>query len=410
MGKLTVKEIEALNAPGRHSDGDNLYLSISRSGAKSWVLFYRFGQKRREMGLGGIDQVTLAMARRRALEARQKIVQGVDPLEDRRMTEGAQASRQTFGAFADEYLEQHGGKFKSKTHLHQWDKSLTDYCAPIRGMAIGDIDDAAVLRVLNPIWKKIPETAARVRGRIEVVLDAARVKGLRSGENPARWKGHLQHLLPKRSRLTRGHHAALPYSELPTFMAELRAKDSLAALALEFCILTVTRTNETLNCVWSEIDLGKGTWIIPAARMKAGYEHRIPLSPRALDILTHVRKLRTRHSEFVFPGQKRGKPLSNMAMAQQIKRVQRADITVHGFRSTFRDWASEQTSFSNETCEHALAHRISDKAEASYRRGDQFEKRKLLMDAWQVFVDSKSCVEGDALQAEMTAIGFIRNK
>ena len=255
---------------------------------------------------------------------------------------------------------------------------------------MNEIDTEAVLKVLRPLWQKVPETAAHIRGRIENVLDAAKAQGLFPGDNPARWKGHLAAVLPKRQRLTRGHHAALPYDDLPAFMSELRAiEKSVASKALEFCILTATRTSETLGIVWSEVDLVKGVWVIPAQRMKAGHEHRVPLSPRAVEILKAMEVGRTAHTPTVFPGQAKGKGLTNMAMAGVLKRMGRDAITVHGFRSTFRDWASEQTSFPHEVCEMALAHVIGNKAEAAYRRGDLFEKRRLLMDAWQAFAGSK---------------------
>jgi integrase len=244
-----------------------------------------------------------------------------------------------------------------------------------------------VLRVLQPVWQKIPETAARLRGRIERVLDAAQARGYRSGENPARWRGHLKTLLPARQRLTRGHHAALRYDELPAFMTELRTRQSTAALALELAILTASRTGEVLNAELKEFDLNKAIWTIPAQRMKAGHEHRIPLVARAVAILKSLKK--HAHDDHAFPGNRRGKPLSPMAMTMQLRRMKRKNITVHGFRSTFRDWASEQTSFPHETCEHALAHRISDKAEAAYRRGDQFDKRRQLMNDWAAFCEPR---------------------
>jgi integrase len=250
--------------------------------------------------------------------------------------------------------------------------------------------------VLQPVWSAIPETASRLRGRIENILDAAKAKGLMTGDNPARWRGHLKSLLPARQRLTRGHHAALPYDDLPAFMAALRARQSLAALALEFVILTASRSGEVLNARWTEFDLAKAVWTIPASRMKAGQEHRVPLSARALAILKALHQSRT--GEFVFPGNRTDKPLSSMAMAMQLRRMNRANITVHGFRSTFRDWASEQTSFPHETCEHALAHRISDKAEAAYRRGDQFDKRRKLMDAWTQWCEPRKSAKVVALR------------
>jgi integrase len=388
MGKLTARQVETIKAPGRHADGGNLYLNVSPHGTKSWVFFYRFAGKQREMGLGSYQTSTLAQARVKALSALKLLRDGLDPLAAKRVAERAEAGNVTFGPFADDYIATHRVKFRNQKHAAQWKTTLgPKYCAPIRSLAIGEVDTAAVLRVLKPLWQKVPETASRIRGRIENVLDAARAQGLYAGENPARWKGHLKAVLPARQRLTRGHHAALSYDEIPAFMESLRESQtvSIGARALEFCILTVTRTNETLGAQWAEFDLKKHIWTIPAARMKSGIEHRIPLSTRAVAILQDMEHARTTRNEHVFPGLKNGAGLSNMAMSAVLKRMQRESITVHGFRSTFRDWASEQTSFPHETCEHALAHQISDKAEAAYRRGDQFEKRWKLMEAWEVF-------------------------
>lgn len=391
-GKLNARKVETLTKPGRYADGNNLYLYISPNGGKRWTFFYRFGKTldgrelRREMGLGGAarGQVSLAEARERALEARRLLSAGIDPLEHRKVQEKSARPIPTFGAVADDYIQSHSPKFRNPKHIAQWEMTLSDaYCRTIRGRPINEIDTEAVLSVLRPIWAKVPETASRLRGRIENVLDAARALGFREGPNPATWRGHLKTLLPARQKLTRGHHAALPYDQLPDFMTALRARRSLASVALELCILTATRTSETLGARWEEIDLERGIWTIPAARMKMEHTHRIPLSDRTIEILKGLPRLRG--NPHVFPGNVKGRPLSSSAMEMQLRRMKRKDITVHGFRSTFRDWASEQTSFPHETCEHALAHRISDKAEAAYRRGDQFEKRRLLMQAWAEF-------------------------
>jgi integrase len=391
----SARTVETLTKTGRHNAGDNLYLSITKAGSKRWVFLYTFGGKRRELGLGSAanGHVTLAQAREKAIEARKLINSGDDPVKFMGKSARAIAERgiPNFGRFADDYLATHGPKFRNEKHKAQWAMTLTNYCALIRSKPVNEIDTTDVLKVLQPIWAKIPETASRLRGRIENVLDSAKAQGLRDGmDNPARWKGYLQAILPARQRLTRGHHAAMSYDTLPAFIEELRSKitKSIASLALEFCILNATRTSETLNATWSEFDLAKGMWTIPAIRMKAGHEHRIPLTARALGILQMLIPLKSNHNKHVFPGNAKGKPLSNMAMAMLLKRMNQTEITVHGFRSTFRDWASEQTSFPHETCEHALAHRIADKAEAAYRRGDQFEKRKALMDAWASFCDS----------------------
>ncbi len=389
MGNLTARQVETLKTRGRHADGGNLYLNVSKGGAKSWVFFYRFGARQREMGLGGFGSTSLADARIKALAALKVLKEGRDPLGERRAAEKADAGRITFGAFAEDFIKTHEGKHRNARHAAQWRSTLgPDYCNAIRNIPVNEIDTEAVLKVLRPLWQKVPETAARIRGRIENVLDAAKAQGLFQGENPARWKGHLKAVLPSRQWLTRGHHASLAYDEFPAFMSELRAiKNSVSAKALEFCILTATRTNETLRMVWSEVDLAKCVWVIPATRMKAGYEHRVPLSPSAIEILKSVEKVRIVVNPHVFPGRVTGKSLSHISLSQVLKRMKRDSITVHGFRSTFRDWASEQTSFPHETCEHALAHRISDKAEAAYRRGDQFEKRRKLMEAWAAFCE-----------------------
>ena len=390
----SARTVETLAKPGRHNAGDNLYLSITKAGSKRWVYLYVFGGQRRELGLGSAAKgfVSLAEARDKAIEARKLISAGEDPIKVMGKSARAIAERgiPSFGSFADDYLAAHGPKFRNDKHKAQWATTLQTFCATIRSRPIDEIATDDVLRVLQPIWSKIPETASRVRGRMENVLDAAKARGYRDGmDNPARWRGHLKALLPARQRLTRGHHAALPYDELPEFLALLQTKQASAALALELCILTATRSGETLNAKWQEFDLKKAVWTVPAIRMKAGHEHRIPLTARALEILHTLHKLRSEHNDHVFMGNARGKPLSNMAMSMLLKRMERKDITVHGFRSTFRDWASEQTSFPHETCEHALAHRISDKAEAAYRRGDQFEKRRKLMEAWAAFCEPR---------------------
>ena len=383
--RLSARSVETLKTHGRHADGGNLYLSIAPNGGRRWVFFYEVGGRQREMGLGSAakGQVTLAEARRAAAEARNCLQAGDDPLAVKKAKTQTQREIPTFGNFADQYVKTHRSKWRNEKHVAQWEMTLHSYCEPIRALPINAIDTDEVLEVLKPIWTKVPETASRIRGRIEKILGAAKAMGYRTGENPARWPDHLNALLPARQRLTRGHHAALPYDGLPDFMTALRSRQSLAAKALELCILTATRTGEVLGAKSEEFDLAKAIWTIPATRMKAGHEHRIPLSARALEIVQAL--LEPPPRKFLFPGNTSGKPLSSMAMIMQLRRMNRTDITVHGFRSTFRDWASEQTSFPHETCEHALAHRISDKAEAAYRRGDQFEKRRELMEAWSQF-------------------------
>jgi integrase len=387
-GKLNARRVETLTESGRHSDGRNLYLFITPNGGKRWTFLYRWQGKKKEMGLGSAAHVSLAAARIKRDEARKDLDSGVDPIAARDTKAKAAMVIPTFGKFVDEYVKDHRPKFKSEKHAAQWEMTMGDaYCKSLRSKPVNTIDTEAVLKVLQPIWQTVPETASRIRGRLENVMDAAKARGIFQGDNPARWKGHLKSILPVRQRLTRGHHAALAYDDLPAFMAEIRSKQSLAAMALELTILCATRSGETLGATWAEFDLAKGVWTIPASRMKAGHEHRIPLSARALAILNKLNATKLAHNPHVFAGNARGKPLSNMAMAMLLRRMKRDEITVHGFRSSFRDWASEQTSFPHETCEHALAHRISDRAEAAYRRGDQFEKRRALMEAWASYLE-----------------------
>ena len=394
-GKLNARKVETITKPGRYADGGNLYLTVSDGGSRRWIFLYRWGKAangkpiRREMGLGsaGKGEVSLAQARQKALEARQQLNAGVDPINHKRQVTDAKRVIPTFGEFADQYLEDHKAKFGNQKHKAQWEMTLGDaYCKSLRSKQLDSIGTADILAVLKPIWSKVPETATRIRQRIEKVLSAARVKAFiqfKDGINPAAWRGHLENLLPARQKLARGHHKALPYEQVADFIESLRQRRSTAALALELCILTATRTSEVLKARWDEFDLEKGVWIIPAVRMKARIEHRVPLSNPALAVLRSLPHLTD--NEHAFPGNKTGKPLSNMAMAMQLRRMKRTDITVHGFRSSFRDWAAEKTSYPHQTCEHALAHQISDKAEAAYRRGDQFQKRRDLMEDWASF-------------------------
>jgi integrase len=372
--RLSARAVQTLKDPGRHADGGNLYLNVSRTGARSWVFMYSRAGRQREMGLGNARDVTLARARELAAGHRQALAEGKDPLALR-----AAPRALSFGEAADTYIEAMEESWRNPKHRAQWRMTLTHYAAPIRSLGVDTISTEDVLRVLKPIWSSKPETAARLRGRLEAVLDWARVRGMREGENPARWRGHLDHLLPKRSRLARGHHAALPVGDVPAFMLRLQKAEGLAARALELSILTAARSGEVLGAMWAEIDLERAVWSLPAARMKAGREHRIPLSTAAVSVLEKLSSVRG--GDYVFPGTKPGGPLSSMAMAMVLRRL-KVDVTVHGFRSSFRDWASERTAFSHEVCEMALAHAIASKAEAAYRRGDLFEKRKSLMDSW----------------------------
>jgi integrase len=374
-GSLTARKV-ATAKPGKYSDGGNLYLIVSPSGSRKWVLRFTWRGSAKEMGLGSATTVSLADAREKASAARRKLAQGVNPIEDRRRDNGIP----TFGEMADNVREALSAGFRNEKHKAQWKSTLETYAAPLRFKPVDTIATDDVLAVLKPIWTLIPETASRVRGRIEKVLDAAKAKGFREGENPARWRGHLDHLLSKPSKLRRGHHPAMPYEGVAAFVGKLRERQATAALALEFCILTAARSGEVLGARWSEIDLDKKVWTVPATRMKAGREHRVPLSNRAIAILKRLRDFGS--SEFVFPGQKPKKPLSNMAMEMVLRRMNVENATVHGFRSSFRDWAGNVTSFPREVTETALAHVIGDKAEQAYRRGDALDKRRILMEAW----------------------------
>ena len=302
----------------------------------------------------------------------------------------AKAGRPTFGQVADDFLSAKQSEWRNAKHRAQWEMTLQRYCAPLRSRPVDEIDTAAVLEVLKPLWASIPETASRLRGRIETVLDAARARGLigQHEANPARWRGHLDKLLPKRQKLTRGHHAAMPFADVPQFMASLRKRDAVAALALEFTILTAARTGEALGARWDEIDFEQSIWTVPAARMKGGRIHRVALSGPALAVLEKLDAGRT--SEYVFPGQRPGKPLSEMAMEMILRRMKADGATVHGFRSSFRDWCGEVSTFPREVAEAALAHVAGDQTERAYRRGDALEKRRALMDAWATYCEPKS--------------------
>ncbi|MCJ2142259.1 tyrosine-type recombinase/integrase [Methylobacterium sp. E-066] len=374
--------------PGLYADGGGLYLQVTHADARSWIFRFMLNGRARSMGLGSLHTLTLAEARNKATECRKLCLDGIDPIEARqRVRSAAQldaAKAMTFDACAEAYIEAHKKGWRNEKHVDQWRNTLATYASPVFGaLPVQAVDTGLVMRVIEPIWGDKTETATRVRGRIESVLDWAATRGYRQGENPARWRGHLQNLLPKRSKVQRvEHYAALPFVQIGEFIASLRQQNGTSPLALEFTILTAARTGEVIGATWDEIDLAEWAWTVPAERMKGGREHRVPLCAQALRILERFRAL---DDKYVFPGGKRGKPLSNMAMLELLKRMGRADLTVHGFRSTFRDWAAETTHFPNEMVEMALAHIIENKVEAAYRRGDLFQKRRELMDAWAVY-------------------------
>lgn len=393
INRLSQLTVAKTTTPGLYADGGGLYLQITTAGVKSWLFRYMRNGKARGMGLGPVHTIGLADARASALDCRRLLLDGIDPIDSRNAERAAQGIAQgnavTFQYCAEKYIEAHRTGWKSAKHADQWTNTLATYAYPtFDSLAVSAIDTALVMKVLEPIWTTKTETASRVRGRIESVLDWATVHGYRVGENPARLKGHLDKLLPKRSRVQKvEHHPALPYADLPDFMNELRAAEGTAARALEFLILTATRTNETIGAAWQEFDLDEGVWIVPAGRMKMRKEHRVPLSARAIALVKAQQKLK--RGDYVFPGARDKKPLSNMAMLQLLERMKYDDITVHGFRSTFRDWAGETTHYPREVCEAALAHGIKDKAEAAYARGDLFAKRAALMQDWDKYCTSK---------------------
>jgi integrase len=378
--KLTETKVKA-SRPGWLGDGDGLWLRTSKAGSRSWVFVSIRHGRRKELGLGpfgsGARHVSLAAARNKAEQVRAILGAGGDPASDLPERQ-AKLKCRTFGEVADELLASKDQVFRNEKHKAQWSMTLTVYAKPLRRLPVEEVKTDDVVSVLRPLWHEKPETASRLRGRIEKVLDLAKALGLRDGENPARWTGHLDHILGGRRRLTRGHHAALPYNEVPAFMARLGHVPGLGARALEFTILTAARSGETLNARWSEFDLEAGLWTVPAERMKAGRPHSVPLPDRAIDLLQALPRL----SEWTFPGQAPRRPLSNMAMTAVLRRLD-VKVTTHGFRSSFRDWAGDQTTFSRDVAEAALAHLVGDETERAYRRGDALRKRRELMKAWE---------------------------
>ena len=391
--KLTARAVAALSKPGRYSDGGGLYLRIDRrpDGLRcSWVFRFQWRGATKEMGLGSYSQISLAEARKARDIAASAAREGQDPIATRAGAREANAGKLTFGDAARALMAAKESEWRNAKHRAQWRMTLETYAAPLWSMPIDEVDTEAVLGVLQPIWQAKPETASRLRGRIEAVLDAARAKGhiARNEANPARWKGHLDKLLAKRVKLSRGHHAALPFQEIPAFVTRLREREAMAAMALEFLILTAARSGEVLGATWQEIDWEARLWAVPASRMKAGREHRVPLSGRALAILKRLGEAKT--GEFVFPGQRIGKPLSAMSLEMVLRRMKIDAATVHGFRSSFRDWCGEETSFPREIAEAALAHVAGDATERAYRRGDALEKRRKLMEAWAGYCEPKA--------------------
>jgi len=428
MGKRTSKWLDALGVqraskPGLHPVGPGLYLRVQHSRAdangmirvlKGWIFRYALAGKRRDMGLGSFPAVSLADARRKADDARRKIDDGTDPVAAARAAALAAGGIPSFKDAAEQFIASHRDGWRNPKHRQQWENTLATYAHPVIGeMSVADVAVGDVLRVLEPVWKAKPETATRLRGRIEAVIDWAIAREYRSGDNPARWRGRLQQLLPAKAKIRRvEHHPALAWQEIGAFMAALRAQAGSAARALEFCILTAARSGEVRGATWAEIDFASAVWTVPGERMKAGREHRVPLSDAALELL---RRLRANHREafgktampapddFIFPGGRLGRHLSENAMTVLLERMGRGDITGHGFRSTFRDWCAESTAYPREIAEAALAHTNKDRVESAYLRGDHLEKRRRLMQDWATFC-SRSGAEQAASVVSIRAV------
>jgi len=386
----SARSVETVTEIGYHRCDRGLYLQVARSGTKSWLFRYKspITAKQREMGLGSLNIVSLAAARDMASECRRQLLSGLDPLQERgqikRERQLHQARSITFQEAAERCITSKKPEWKNSKHAQQWSNTLSAYAYPVFGkLSVSDLDTDLILKAIEPIWVSKAETASRVRQRIETVWDWAHARKYVEGENPARLRGHLDKILPKTAKVTRvKHHAAVPYKQIGSFTKKLRKREGSSALALEFMILTAGRTGEVRGARWGEIDLSSQVWIIPADRMKAGKEHRVPLCNRALEILNGIKSNRN-PDEFVFPGWKPATGLSDGAMLALMRKIDFGPYTPHGFRSTFRDWAAEEAhEFSNETIELALAHSIKNKAEAAYRRGDQLERRRALMVAW----------------------------
>ena len=382
LNLLSARTVAAIKEPGRYADGGNLYFKVDSDGSRRWVLFFRFQGRMREMGLGGYPSVSLKAVREIAATLREQLAAGLDPIEARREFRAAENGRLTFGGAARDLIASKGTAWRNEKHRAQWRQTLSVLASDLTDRPADAIKTADVLAILKPIWTETPETAQRLRGRIEAVLDFARCHGAlpQDAPNPARWKGHLEHLLPRASKLTRGHHKALPYADVPAFVIRLREQKGIAALALGFTILTAARSGETRGAAWTEIDLEAKLWTIPANRMKGGREHRVPLSDCAIEILREVRPL---GGALVFPGL-RGKPLSDMSLSAVLRRMN-VNATVHGFRSSFGDWCGNETQVPREVAEAALAHTVADQTERAYRRSDALAKRAALMATWEAY-------------------------
>ncbi|GAN79029.1 tyrosine-type recombinase/integrase [Acidocella aminolytica] len=404
--RLSALGINALTKPGTYGDGDNLYLRVRPDGSKSWLFRYKLANKANWMSLGPLRDVPLAEAREAARKLRNQIRDGINPLEQRRerQTLATNADGRTFDAVAGLYIEAHRAGWKNEKHAAQWASTLKTYASPVIGnMSVGSVGLDEVLRILRPIWQEKPETASRLRGRIEAVLDYAGVHGWRKGDNPARWTGYLDQVLPAKTKVSAVvHHAALPWADIPAVWEQLTAASSTSALCLRFLILTAARSGEARGARWNEIDLAAKVWTVPAARMKAKQEHRVPLSDNAIAILEVMQPLQSKPDGLIFPGGAPGKPMSDVALSKALAAVAEG-FTVHGCRSSFRDWCAETTNYPREIAETALAHTNKNKVEAAYLRGDHFEKRRQLMAAWARHCTSPAATGGNVRHLHASA-------
>ena len=408
MGKLTALSVGKQKQPGRYGDGGGLWLQVRAADQKSWLFRYTVEGRQRQMGLGSLDLISLAEARELAIAARKLLKAGKDPIGEKREQAAETSGKRltTFRQVAEMYVAAHKGSWRNAKHAWQWDATLKAHAFSVFGdKAVSAVTTGDVMSALEPIWTKTPETASRLRGRVEVVLDYAKARGWRDGENPARWRGHIQNLLPARNKILKvQHHPALPWREIGGFMVDLRAETRTSARAVEFVILTAARTSEAFLATWGEVDLKAETWRVPASRMKAGVDHTVPLSPPAVALLKALKPENVLPTDFLFPGQRAGKSLSNMAGAMLLRRMNRADITVHGFRSTFRDWAADTTGYPREVAEAALAHVVGSKVEAAYRRSDLLAKRATLMAEWGRF-----CAQSVSQSAEVVPLRAVNS-
>jgi integrase len=390
LNRLTSLKVARAKRPGMYADGGSLYLRVAPGGSKQWIFRYTAPSGRvRDMSLGAVHTFSLAEARERAADARKLRADGIEPINHKRARlaalRAADAKAMTFEQCARGFIKDNEAEWTSPKHRQEWEITLRKYVFPLLGsLPVEAIDTPLVLKVIKPMWERIPTTASRVVGRIHAVIGWATVHHYRHGDNPARWQGHLEHALPALSKVAKvKHHAALPYAQVGAFVAKLRKDSSVGARCLEFITLTAARLGEAINAEWDEIDLANRVWVVPSSRMKADREHRVPLSDAALAVLKVMQAIR--QSDYVFPGTRQGRPVGENTPVRLAKQVAGSNITVHGLRSTFRDWASERTSFSREVAEMALAHAIPNAVEAAYRRGDLFEKRRKLMEAWAEF-------------------------